>query len=68
MTGLAKNKRPLSLIDGWLGPEARLLERHELRVAAPPERVAEAVQQVRVKHRPMVHTWSIFLPLRADIM
>lgn len=49
-----KKQRPPSLIDEWLGPEARLLERHELRVAAPPERVADAVQQVRLIDMPIV--------------
>jgi hypothetical protein len=50
-----KKQRPPSLIDGWLRPEARLLERHESRVAAPPERAYEAaVQQVRVIEMPIV--------------
>ncbi len=49
-----KKHRPPALIDGWLGPEARLLERHESPVAAPPERVAEAVQQVRLTDMPIV--------------
>src|SRR3972149_2462934 len=40
--------------DGWLGPEARLLERHESRVAAPPERAYEAIQQVRLAEMPIV--------------
>lgn len=47
-------QRPPSLIDGWLGPEARLLERHESLVAAPPERAYEAVQQVRLMDMPVV--------------
>jgi hypothetical protein len=47
-------QRPPSLIDGWLRPEARLLERHESRVAAPPERAYEAIQQVRLMDMPIV--------------
>ena len=49
-----KKQRPPSLIDGWLGPEVRLLERHELRVAAPPERAYEAIRQVRLAEMPIV--------------
>ncbi len=48
MSGPMKKQRPPSLIDGWLGPEARLLERHQSRVAAPPERAYEAIGQVRL--------------------
>ena len=54
MTGPMKKQRPPSLIDGWLGPEVRLLERHELRVAAPPERAYEAIRQVRLAEMPIV--------------
>ena len=53
MSGAVK-QRPPSLIDGWLGPEARLLERHESRVAAPPERAYEAIRQVRLASMPIV--------------
>ena len=53
MSGAVK-QRPPSLIDGWLGPEARLLERHESRVAAPPERAYEAIRQVRLANMPIV--------------
>jgi hypothetical protein len=53
LTGAMKT-RPPSLIDGWLGREARLLERHESPVAAPPERVAEAVERVRLTDMPIV--------------
>ena len=49
-----KKERPPSLIDGWLGPEARLLERHESRAAAPPERAYAAIQQVRLAEMPIV--------------
>lgn len=47
-------QRPPSLIDGWLRPEARLLERHESRVTAPPQRAYEAMRQVRLAHMPIV--------------
>ena len=53
MSGAVK-QRPPSLIDGWLGPEARLLVRHESLVAAPPERAYEAIQQVRLADMPVV--------------
>ncbi len=46
--------RPRSLIDGWLVPEARLLERHESRVAAAPPQVYKATQQVRLAEMPIV--------------
>jgi len=49
-----KKRRPPSLIDGWLEPEARLLERHESHVAAPPERAYEAIRQVRLAEMPIV--------------
>lgn len=54
MTATLKKRRPPLLIDGWLGPEARLLERHESRVAAPPERAYEAIRQVRLAEMPIV--------------
>lgn len=46
--------RPPSLIGGWLVPEARLLERHESRVAAPPPQAYEAALQVRLAEMPIV--------------
>ena len=49
-----KKQRAPCLIDGWLSPQARLLERHELRIAAPPERAYEAIQQVRLVDMPVV--------------
>ncbi len=60
---MKKRRRP-SLIDGWLSPEARLLERHELRVAVPPERVAEAVEQVRLIDMPIVRLLLIMRGIR----
>ncbi len=57
-------KRAPSLIDGWLGPEARLLERHQSLVAAPPERVSEAVQQVRLVDMPIVRLLFIMRGIR----
>ncbi len=59
-----KKQRPPSRIDGWLGPEARLLERHESRVAAPPERVAEAVEQIRLTDMPIVRLLFIMRGIR----
>ena len=59
-----KKQRPPALIDGWLGTEARLLERHESRVAAPPERVAEAVEQVRLTDMPIVRLLFIMRGIR----
>src|SRR3989304_4243873 len=59
-----KKQRPPALIDGWLGTEARLLERHESRVAAPPERVAEAVEQVRLMDMPIVRLLFIMRGIR----
>ena len=53
MSGPAQQRLP-ELIDGWLGPEARLLERHESRVAAPPGRAYEAIRQVRLANMPVV--------------
>ena len=47
-------RRPLLLIGGWLGPEARLLERHDASVAAPHQRAYEAIQQVRLSDMPIV--------------
>lgn len=49
-----ERQRSPSLIDGWLGPSARLLERHEVRVAAPTERAYEAIDQVRLIDMPVV--------------
>jgi hypothetical protein len=59
-----KEQRPPALIDGWLGPEARLLERHESRVAASPQRVAEAVQQVRLMDMPIVRLLLVMRGIR----
>jgi hypothetical protein len=47
-------ERPRLLIDRWLGPNARLLERHELSVAASIERAYAAVRQVRLGDMPLV--------------
>src|SRR4030042_2540822 len=59
-----KKQRPPALIDGWLRPEARLLERHESRVAAPCERVAEAAQKVRLMDMPIVRLLLIMRGIR----
>ena len=48
------SRRPSLLIDGWLGPEARLLGRHDASVAAPRQRAYEALQQVRLSDMPVV--------------
>ncbi len=48
------SRRPPLLIDGWLGPEARLLERHDTSGAAPHQRAYEAIQQVRLSDMPIV--------------
>ena len=48
------SRRPALLIDGWLGSEARLLERHDASVAAPHQRSYEAIQQVRLSDMPIV--------------
>ena len=49
-----KRQRPPSLIDGWLSSRARLLERHEVRVAAPTERAYDTIAQVRLSDLPVV--------------
>ncbi len=49
-----KDQRLPSLIDRWLGPAARLLERHEVLVAAPPDRTYEAAQQATLRNMPVV--------------
>lgn len=49
-----KRQRSPSLIDGWLSSRARLLERHEVRVAASAERAYEAIAQVRLIDMPVV--------------
>ena len=51
---LMKKQRAPSLIDGWLSPQARLLERHELRIAAPPEQASEVIQQVTLADMPIM--------------
>lgn len=43
-----------ALITGWLGPSARRLQRHQVFVAAPPNRTYEAVQEVRLRDVPVV--------------
>ena len=48
------SRRPPLLIDGWLGSEARLLERHDASVAAPQQRAYEAIQKVRLGNMPIV--------------
>ena len=48
------SRRPPLLIDGWLGPEARLLERHAASVVAPYQQAYEAIQQVRLSDMPIV--------------
>ncbi len=47
---------PRTLIAGWLDPSARLLQRHELLVAAPQDRTYEAVQEVRLREMPVSRT------------
>ena len=54
-----KRQRSRSLIDGWLGSRARLLERHEAHVAAPPERAYEAINEVRLMDMPVVRALLI---------
>jgi len=49
-----KKQHPPSLIDVWLEPGARLLERHESHIAAPPERAYEAIRQVKLAEMPIV--------------
>lgn len=49
-----KDQRLPSLIDRWLGPRARLLQRHDVSVAAPPDRTYEAVQQATLRNMPVV--------------
>ncbi|MGQ0548566.1 MAG: hypothetical protein ACT4PY_02725, partial [Armatimonadota bacterium] len=45
---------PPGLIRGWLGPGARLLQRHELSVAAPPDRAYDAILEARLRDVPIV--------------
>ena len=42
------------LIRGWLGPDARLLQRHELLVAASPDRAYDALLDARFRDMPVV--------------
>lgn len=42
------------LIHGWLGPNARLLQRHELFVAASPDRAYDALLDARFRDMPVV--------------
>jgi hypothetical protein len=46
--------RPACAIDRWLGPSARLLERHETRVAAPAAAALEAVERLALRDLPVV--------------
>ncbi len=45
--------RPPALIDGWLGSGARLLERHDVSVAALPDRTYEATLQATFRDMPV---------------
>ena len=47
-------QRPPALIDGWLPPAARLLERHEAEVRVPPDRAYDAALQVALSEMPVV--------------
>lgn len=47
-------KRSPALIDGWLPPGARLLERHETKVRVPPDRAYDAALQVPLNKMPVV--------------
>ncbi len=42
------------LISGWLGPDTRLLQRHELFVAASPDRAYDAFLDARLSDMPVV--------------
>jgi hypothetical protein len=46
--------RESALITGWLRPQARRLQRHELFVAAAPDRAYNAVQGVPLRDMPLV--------------
>ena len=48
--------RPACAIDRWLGPGARLLERHEIAVAAPMAVALQAVERLSLRDVPVVRT------------
>lgn len=50
---MAEPHRP-ALIGAWLGPGARLLQRHELSIAASPERAYDALLEARFRDMPVV--------------
>lgn len=56
--------RPPCLLDRWTGEGWRLLERHELDVAAPPPAVLEAFSTVRIRDLPVVRSLFALRGLR----